>query len=112
MINSANELEKDIAKLVVKSRHLLVMGQHDEALKVTRNAVALQDEIIRATEIAVQLTQKMLAEQKSKRADIDVAIAHLAKTKTHKANNDTRRNQKDPETSGAIPGKCQEISQR
>lgn len=79
-MKSISKLEENVAKLAVKSRRCIVQGLRDDALKATSKALSIQDEIIMATEIAVQLTTRMLAEQKDKRADIEAAIAHLNKT--------------------------------
>lgn len=82
-----DSFEERIAQEVAKTRSFLVQGLYDKALASALNAVAIQGEVIEATELAVQLTTKLLLAHEQKRdmlkdsvADVKRCIASLKPT--------------------------------
>jgi hypothetical protein len=66
------------------TRSFLVQGDYIKALASAREAVAIQDEAIRAAELAVRLSQELLTVYKEKRdilVEVQEAVEKISDTK-------------------------------
>ncbi len=76
--------EERLSIKVAYTRSYLVEGDYVKALASAQEAVDIQDEIIKAADLAVQLSQRLLIAQKEKRGilkEAQEAIARFSNTK-------------------------------